>query len=78
MAHEIAIEGVRPAVLSEDSYRLLDSLRAFRHVFRHAYSYELDPQKVSIVLEDALKLQTRYQEELDRFLAQLRPPSDKE
>lgn len=74
---KIAIQGVRPALLSEDTYRLLDSLRAFRHVFRHAYSYELDAHKVAIVLEDALKLRTRYQEELDRFLAQLGPPSDK-
>lgn len=69
---KLAIEGVRPALLMEDSYRLLDSLRAFRHFFRHAYSYELDPQKVGLVLQDALELRPRYQGDLDRFLAQLR------
>jgi uncharacterized protein YutE (UPF0331/DUF86 family) len=68
----IPIEGVRPALLSEESYKLLDSLRAFRHVFRHAYSYELDPKKVALVLEDALKLRELYQEEIRRFLEQLR------
>ncbi|MGQ9631105.1 MAG: ribonuclease toxin HepT-like protein [bacterium] len=69
---KISIEGVRPALLSEESYRLLDSLRAFRHVFRHAYSYELDPQKVALVAEDALKLRALYRGEIDRFLEQFR------
>lgn len=68
---KMPIEGVRPALLSETSYKLLDSLRAFRHVFRHAYSYELDPQKLGLVVEDALKLRGLYQGETDRFLEQL-------
>ena len=65
------IQGVRPALLSETSYKLLDSLRAFRHVFRHAYSYELDPKKLALVVEDALKLRRLYQGDIDRFLGQL-------
>ena len=68
---KMPIEGVRPALLSETSYKLLDSLRAFRHVFRHAYSYELDPKKLGLVVEDALKLRGLYQGETDRFLEQL-------
>jgi len=69
---KILIEGIKPPLLSEESYRLLDSLRAFRHVFRHAYSYELDPKKVALVVENALKLRALYQGEIDRFLKQLR------
>lgn len=65
---KMPIEGVRPVLLSETSYKLLDSLRAFRHVFRHAYSYELDPKKLELVVEDALKLRGLYQGETDRFL----------
>ena len=68
---KIPIEGVRPAMLSETSYRLLDSLRAFRHVFRHAYSYDIDPKKLALVVEDALKLRGLYQGEIDHFLEQL-------
>lgn len=68
---KIPIEGVRPALLSEASYRRLDALRAFRHFFRHAYAYELDPRKVSLIVEDALALETRYRDELDHFLDQL-------
>jgi len=70
---KVSIEEVRPALLSEESYRLLDSLRAFRHFFRHAYSYELDPRKVALVVEDALKLRELYQRDIDYFLEQLRP-----
>jgi len=67
----ISIEGVRPALLSEESYTLLDNLRSFRHLFRHAYAYELDPRKVQIVLEDSAKLKEIYRNEIDTFLNSL-------
>jgi hypothetical protein len=47
-------EGVRPALLSDDSFRVLDELRAFRHVFRHAYSHGLD-QELIVVLVNKMK-----------------------
>lgn len=68
---KMPIDGVRPAFLSKESYKLLDSLRAFRYVFRHAYSYELDSKKLALVVEDALKLRGLYRVEIDRFLEQL-------
>lgn len=68
----ISVEGVRPALLGEENYRLLDSLRAFRHFFRHAYTYELDERKVKIVLEDAQKLKAVYRSEIDHFLKMLK------
>lgn len=64
----LTIEGVRPSLLSHESYALLDNLRAFRHFFRHAYAYELDERKVRIVLEDAGKLKDLYKKDLDAFL----------
>jgi hypothetical protein len=67
----ISIEGVRPALLSDESLKLLDSLRAFRHFFRHAYAYELDPKKVNIVFEDAFKLKRLYKKEIKKFLQNL-------
>ncbi len=44
----LSIEGVRPALLAEGAFKLLDSLRAFRHFFGHAYSYKLDPKRSSL------------------------------
>ena len=40
------IPGIRPKLLSHESYRILDELRGFRHIFRHAYDYELDPERI--------------------------------
>lgn len=68
---KMEIEGVRPALISEESFKLLNSLRGFRHFFRHAYSYELDERKVSLVLEDALKLKETFKPELENFLSKL-------
>ncbi|GFP34853.1 hypothetical protein HKBW3S43_00645 [Candidatus Hakubella thermalkaliphila] len=62
------IEGVRPSLLSQKSYVLLDNLRSFRHFFRHAYSYELDERKVKIVLEDAITLRELYRQDIKTFL----------
>ena len=67
----LSIEGVRPALLSRESFRLLDSLRAFRHFFRHAYTYELDPRKVLLVLEDALAVRKKVLDDVHRFLQTL-------
>jgi len=64
----IPIEGVRPHFLSEECFFLLDNLRSFRHLFRHAYSYELDRRKLKIVLDDAIALQGMYQRDLNAFL----------
>lgn len=64
----ISIEGVRPHLLSHESFVLLESLRSFRHFFRHAYTYELDERKVRIVLEDAFKLKEIYHKDIDIFL----------
>ncbi|MFQ6126500.1 MAG: hypothetical protein ACE5R6_18090 [Candidatus Heimdallarchaeota archaeon] len=67
----VSIEGIRPALLSEESHKLLDSLRAFRHFFRHAYTYELEPKKVKIVLEDSLRLKPIYPRDIKSFLHKL-------
>ncbi|OHC00521.1 MAG: hypothetical protein A3G70_03995 [Planctomycetes bacterium RIFCSPLOWO2_12_FULL_39_13] len=67
----ISIEGIRPLLLTQESYVLLDNLRSFRHFFRHAYSYEVDIRKVRIVLEDADKLREFFKRDIAAFLAQL-------
>ena len=64
----IHIEGVRPPLLSHESFILLDNLRSFRHLFRHAYSYELDERKVRIVMEDAFELEKIYHRDVNTFL----------
>ena len=60
----LTIEGIRPALLSETSFRHLDEIRGFRHVFRHAYSYGLDDERV-------LHLLNRVQKEKDNVLGDI-------
>lgn len=65
---KIAIEDIRPAVISEDNFKYLDELRAFRHFFRHTYDLDLDKEKFSIVAVRALKLKESYNSDIDKFL----------
>ena len=51
----IDIDGIRPAMLSEACYRDLNELRGFRHVFRHAYAYGLDDDRVSVLLRKTVR-----------------------
>jgi len=61
------IEGIRPKLWSEPAYQALNELRRFRHVFRNAYTLELDPQRIAIVLGEAQRLYSLYPLDLDQF-----------
>lgn len=63
------ITGVRPALLSETVERDLNELRAFRHLFRHAYGVDLNPRKVRAVAEVADAVRRPLKDALDRFVA---------
>jgi hypothetical protein len=59
----------RPALLSEEPHDTLNEYLRFRHVFRNAYSFDLDWQKMSPLV---LRLEETFQkleEALDDFLA---------
>ncbi len=51
------IPGRRPALLSDNSKRLLDKLRSFRRFIRHGYDYELDRDELQLLQN---KLQTDF------------------
>jgi len=63
----VEIEGVRPALLSIAGYRYLNELRGFRHVFRHAYSYGLDDERVSALLRKILEQKDIVMSDLQAF-----------
>ena len=60
---------LRPAVVDDESFDQLDELRRFRHVFRAAYSIELDPERMALVLRKALALRQRFPRQIESFLA---------
>jgi hypothetical protein len=75
----LAIEGIRPAVLSRESVAALRELLSFRHFFRHAYAVELDAERLSILRRHLRRALPRLLTELDRldgFLADVAEAAD--
>ena len=66
------IEGIRPALVSKDIFKLLDELRAFRHPFGHAYSYDLDSERVIKLAEKSLILKDLFLRDLANFVNQIK------
>jgi len=64
---QVRIKGIRPALLSKDSFENLNELRGFRHVFRHAYSYGLDDQRVLNLLRHVLSKKNLIMKDLLKF-----------
>lgn len=67
----VSIEGVRGAVLQESTLRVLDELRGFRHVVRHAYEYDLNVERVKALAAQLPQLLTLLNRDLDRFVTEL-------
>ncbi len=68
---KLDIEGIRPPLLGNNSYKILDELRAFRHYFRHAYGYELETKKLKDLFEITLQLERVYKRDVSQFLEKL-------
>lgn len=70
------IDGVRPRVLSKDLLHHVDEYRAFRHVVRHAYDYELDWLKLKTLLESRQEIISKLKHELEQFQSFLKETID--
>ncbi len=62
------VPGVRPPVISGELYESLDELRRFRHLFRNAYVLNFDPDRLTIVLQRASRIEPLYRRDIERFL----------
>jgi hypothetical protein len=65
------IPGIRPVLLSRESYLLLISLRGFRHFFRHAYGVPIDYEQLQINLNKSLQLYSCLDRDLKQFFKAL-------
>jgi len=66
---KLDIEEVRPAVISEELYEVLNDFRAFRHVFRNLYSFELDWQREKVVADRFDTAVDGLQKEIEDFIS---------
>lgn len=71
-----SVQGVRPALLSEETFDALSRLRAFRHFVRHGYGSEIEITQLRANLELTERLHGLFPQDLQRFLAQISPPNE--
>ncbi|RJP30997.1 MAG: antitoxin [Candidatus Omnitrophota bacterium] len=67
----LEIPEIRPSVIDEELYVLLDDFRGFRHKFRHSYTVELDWERERIVALKFTKTLQLFREQIERFLHSL-------
>lgn len=68
----VDVPGVRPPVLSVGSVRALDPFLAFRHRVRNLYPFELEGDRVRLLLADAPTAWEPVDSEFARFAETLR------
>lgn len=72
----LEIRGVRPPLLQSAQRDFLNDLRSFRHLFRHAYDFELDADKLDTLAQHWAEHGAAVRLSLRRFSAWLLEPGD--
>ena len=67
----LEIDGIRPALVSDGAFDLLDELRRFRHFFRHAYTAELNPEKLDDLLARR-HLREIHRRDVEKFIDRMK------
>ncbi len=62
-----AIEGVRPAVLSVETFKLLDELRTYQHKFRNIYLYLLSTERIMDLAQTGIKSFEAFERDINAF-----------
>ncbi|MDB9528383.1 hypothetical protein PN498_20495 [Oscillatoria sp. CS-180] len=68
------VPGIRPALLSEDLFDIMNRLRGFRHFVRHAYVTDIDAAQLQINLAFAVQLTHELPTAVHQFIGQLEDP----
>ena len=74
------VPSVRPAVISEETRRMLDVYRGFRHVVRNVYAFRFDLAKVQQLVQGVPSVFSQVRVELlafADFLEQQAPADEK-
>lgn len=67
----IAIGGIRPALFPTELGQPLRELRAFRHVFTHAYDLQLDRDKLKLLLKYCHQVDNRLRAVCEDFFREV-------
>jgi len=61
------LPGIRPPLLEENTARLIDELRAFRHVFRNLYDDKLDPDRLTLLQKRVPQIRNGFRKAHEGF-----------
>ncbi|MER3435208.1 MAG: hypothetical protein C4288_17775 [Leptolyngbya sp. ERB_1_1] len=77
LLEQMAVEvgEVRPAVISEANREGLNNYRRFRHIVRHLYTQQFEPERIQPLVETVPELFSQVRAELLAFAAFLRNQS---
>ena len=75
---KLDVGGYRPRVIDDALFMILDDFRAFRHKFRHCYTFELDWAKEKLIVEKYDTAHARVIEQVRTFLDEVREIGDEE
>ena len=65
---KLEIPGYRPRLIDEETFMLFNEFRAFRHVFRHCYSIQLEWERERIVAAKYPTLWKLFNRQVEEFL----------
>ena len=63
----LPLEGIRPAVISEELAAELDEYLAFRHVFRNIYGFELKGERIIRLSDRLAEVAASFKKEVNDF-----------
>ena len=67
----LEIHGIRPALVSDEAFDMLDELRRFRHFFRHAYTAELNPDNLADLVAKTDRLREVHRRDVEGFVQRM-------
>lgn len=62
------IADIRPSILNQKTFEILDDIRKYRHVFRNIYHYQLKPGKVRLLAEMGISAYNLFKIDIEEFL----------
>jgi len=65
---KLNIEGVRPQFLDNETYIILDDLRAFRHLFRNLYARPIDRDRILLIQKKIPKAISGFNKSVEKYL----------
>lgn len=66
------LTSTRPAVIQAETKESLEVYRGFRHVFRNVYGFELDWERMKLLLDNAPAVIDAFAADIEQFIAFLR------